>query len=249
MTFNHARRAQERLLARKWYFVIGVVVLAVAGCNPPMPDNSPQATGDPVTAAEVEGHWFKMVAQGEPQIDVRPVVVEGVINALADELLAQIPDLTEDYPLYIYVTNALAAGAAADATTGTYVGFELPVSERIEPVEQPDGSLLFQGPDLLSFLQEVVPGGGSGNFWENHNGGFEIDGLPVSELTAKLWLYRLEGYEQIQFRVSAEAAIEVPMVGLVEVQVTLDGTARLSEGPEADGYVSDGWVDPTDWDE
>jgi hypothetical protein len=202
-----------------------------------MPDNTPHVTGDPVTAAEIVGHWVKLVGQGDPEIDIRPAVVEGVVNLLADELLAQIPVITEDYPVYMHISTVLDGGAVADMTTGGYIAFDLPESQQVAPTEQPDGSLLFEGSNLELFLQRVIPHGRACGRARHSQGGLTLEGMPVSDMVFKLWLYRADESDDILSRVSAEASIDVPLVGHVQVRVTLDGRAYVSEGPEADGLV------------
>ncbi len=245
---------RSRRSAWRLYLAVGLAALAVVGCNPPLPDNSPTATGDPLVASEVVGHWFKLVAEGQPVIDVRPLVVQGIVNALTDELLAQIPDFGSSHPLYIRVGERLDAVAVADVAAGTYTAYELPESQQVEPVEQADGSLLFEGANLLGVLQKGTSGArsynqdGQGDWMD----GFEIEGVPVTDLAVRLWLYRMSGSDQILCRLCISGSIEVPMVGKVEVQVTVDGKAYVSEGPAADGLEGgfdddDGGDEPKFW--
>ncbi|MBN1346060.1 MAG: hypothetical protein JXQ73_25455 [Phycisphaerae bacterium] len=248
MRRNDVGRARKSIV--KWYLAVGLATFAVAGCNPPLPDNSPQATGDPVVASEVVGHWFKLVAEGDPVIDVRPVVVQGIVNALADELTAQIPDFGASHPLYIRVAERLDAAAVANVPAGTFVAYELPASQQVAPVEQADGSLLFEGANLLGVLQKGMASARTSGEEEPTDwmDGFEIQGVPVTDLSVRLWLYRMSGSEQILCRLCISGSIEVPMVGKVEVQVTVDGKAYVSEGPVADGLTgtfedADGWDD------
>ncbi len=245
MTPDNTRPA--RLLGWNWYLAIAIALLAVAGCSPTMPDNAPQATGEPVVAAEVQGNWFRLTAQGEPVVDVLPVVIEGVVAILVDELIAQIPEMTEDHPLYMHVSEALDGGAVADASTGGYVATDLPSSQQVVPVEQPDGSLLFEDSGLETFLQQAMPDGRPVADWNDPEDGFSLSGMPVSDVSAKLWLYRVAGSDETHFRASAQAAIEVPLAGRVEVRVSLDGVAEPSDGPEADGFVPGTLSDLPDW--
>jgi len=245
MTSNHAR--SSRFLGWNWYVAVAVALLAVAGCSPTMPDNTPQATGEPVVAAEIQGNWFRLITQGEPIIDVLPVVVEGVVAVLVDELIGQIPEMTEDHPLYMHVSQALDGGALADTSTGGYVAVDLPPSQQVVPVERPDGSLLFEGSNLEAFLQQAMPNGRLVGDWNDLEDGFNLNGLPVTDVSFKLWLYRVAGSAETCFRVSAQAAIEVPLAGEVEVRVTVDGVAELSNGPEADGFVPGALSDLPDW--
>jgi len=221
-----------------WYLGIGLAVLAIAGCDPPMLDNTPAATGTPVVAAEVVGHWFKLIEQGEPVIEVRPLLIQPVVDALANELLSQIPDLSEETPLYIHVSDALDEGAVADISSGAYVSIEIPEDLQVIPEEQPNGSLLFQGDDFMGFLQEVMNAGQSipGDLTELP-AGLDPSAITITDLTMKLWLYRVSGSDDMYFRLSAEAVGEVPILGRVQLRVTLNGTAWLSEGPDADGLT------------
>jgi hypothetical protein len=230
-------KAETRLgLTLTWYLAIGVAIWAFAGCAPPLPDNTPAATGEPVVAGEVVGHWFKLIGQGEPKIEIHPPMLQAVVQPVLDVLLSQIPEMSDATPLYIHVSDVLDEGGVADAENGVFVGIELPESLRVVPVEQPNGSLLFEGDNLMSFLDEVRGAQASSNpeMAELLNG-IDLNSLPISTATVKLWFYRMAGSSDILFRISAEAGVEVPMVGAVLVRGTVDGTGFLSQGPEADG--------------
>ena len=236
----------------RWWLAISVASLTVAGCSPPMPDITPAGTGDAVTVQEVKDHWFRLVSQEEPVIEVRPLVAESLVNALADSLLAWVPELSDAHPLYIHVSRKLDGGAVGDLSSGAYVAFELPASQQVAPVEQPDGSLLFEGSDLTSFLTDPMlyaskTEGRFGNGYEDPLAEFLPDGLPMPDVTIRLWLYREAGEEQLRFRVSAEASVDVLIAGAVEARVTLNGIAHATDGPEADGLVPGEFVSPDDW--
>jgi len=231
MRQNHVVSGGPRL---GWYLAAGVAVLAIAGCQPPMPDNTPKATGTPVVAAEVIGHWFKLIGEGEPEIDIYPALVESLVNQFASQLLEQIPELTENNPLYIHVSDLLDKGAVADVGAGVYMLIEIPEAQQIAPAEQPNGSLLFEGEDLMSFINQVL---GSANTVPDdiNQIPFDLGGIPINDLVVKLWLYRMAGSEDLLFRLCAEASASVPVVGQVRMRVTIDGTGYASDGPEADG--------------
>jgi hypothetical protein len=214
------------------YLAIGAALFAIAGCETPMPDNTPSTGGTPVVASEVVGHWFKLIGQGEPVIEVRPSAVQAIIDQVAGELLSQIPELTANNPLYIHVADLLDKGAVADVGQGVYAMIEIPEAQQVAPEEQANGSLLFEGDNLMSFINEAM---GAASTVPTDLGGFDTAGISITNAVIKLWLFRVSGSQDLHFRISAEAAVEVPVVGAIQARVTLDGTGYQSQGPDADG--------------
>ncbi len=249
---NPHRTKKPSRSAFRWWLAVSVASLTVAGCSPPMPDISPAGTGDPVTVQDVKDHWFRLVSDEQPVIEVRPLVAESLVNALADSLLAWVPELSETHPLYIHVSRKLDGGAVADLSNGAYVAFELPASQQIAPVEQEDGSLLFEGSDLTQFLTDPMlyaskTEGRFGNGYEDPLEAFLPDGVPMPDVTIKLWLYREAEHADLRFCVSAEASVDLMVVGAVEARVTLNGIAHATDGPEADGLVPGEFVGLDNW--
>ncbi len=240
MGFNLARGHRGGSL--RWPLAITAATLAIAACSPPLPDAKPPVTGDPIVAAEVLGRWLKLVGQGDLRIEIRPVLIDSIVRFLADYLRNEIPDVSDDRPLYVHVSDALDQGAVADVSSGAFVGLKLPDPKQMTPVEQPDGSLLFEGSNLGGFIrQSMLKAHGVDPPIGSHPGhqpeGLDLKGMPVSGTAVKLWLYRTAGSGDTRFRISSVAAVEVPVVGRVDVQVSLDGKAVASSGPEADGLA------------